>query len=593
MENIRNFCIISHIDHGKSTLADRFLELTGTVEKRKMREQVLDMMELEREKGITIKLQPVRMEYGEYILNLIDTPGHVDFTYEVSRSLAAVEGAVLLIDASQGIQAQTLTNLHLAQELSKTIIPVVNKIDLSHARTDEVVQEMSQLLKIRPEEVIKISAKQGENIEMVLEAIIKRIPAPSGDVKKPLRALIFDSIYDTYKGAIAYVRVVDGQINTRDKIQMLVSGAQAEAIELGVFKPLFVKSDSLKTGEIGYIATGLKEVGQCRVGDTIGTVLEIQGLPPKPLSGYQEPKPVVFASFYPTDADDYNVLKDALSKLKLNDAALQYEPESCEGLGRGFRCGFLGMLHLEIISERLKREYKMNLIATSPSVSYQVITKTKKKILVSSPADLPEMSKIESIEEPWVELKIITPTRFLGQIMKLIEGLRPDYKDTQYLTSERTLVKYQAPLNEIIVDFYDKLKNISAGYASMNYEIIGRRPADLVKMDILVAGEKVDAFSRIIHKEKAHSEGRALVKKLKEVIPTQLFAVALQAAVNGKIIARENISALRKDVTGYLYGGDYTRKRKLLEKQKKGKKKMKAIGKVNIPQEVFLKVLRK
>jgi len=593
MENIRNFCIISHIDHGKSTLADRFLELTGTVEKRKMREQVLDMMELEREKGITIKLQPVRMEYGEYILNLIDTPGHVDFTYEVSRSLAAVEGAVLLIDASQGIQAQTLTNLHLAQELSKTIIPVVNKIDLSHARTDEVVQEMSQLLKIRPEEVIKISAKQGENIEMVLDAIIKRIPAPSGDVKKPLRALIFDSIYDTYKGAIAYVRVVDGQINTRDKIQMLVSGAQAEAIELGVFKPLFVKSDSLKTGEIGYIATGLKEVGQCRVGDTIGTVLEIQGLPPKPLSGYQEPKPVVFASFYPTDADDYNVLKDALSKLKLNDAALQYEPESCEGLGRGFRCGFLGMLHLEIISERLKREYKMNLIATSPSVSYQVITKTKKKILVSSPADLPEMSKIESIEEPWVELKIITPTRFLGQIMKLIEGLRPDYKDTQYLTSERTLVKYQAPLNEIIVDFYDKLKNISAGYASMNYEIIGRRPADLVKMDILVAGEKVDAFSRIIHKEKAHSEGRALVKKLKEVIPTQLFAVALQAAVNGKIIARENISALRKDVTGYLYGGDYTRKRKLLEKQKKGKKKMKAIGKVNIPQEVFLKVLRK
>jgi GTP-binding protein LepA len=604
--NIRNFGIISHIDHGKSTLADRLLELTGTIEQRKMREQVLDMMDLEREKGITIKLQPVRMEYeleipnsksqtgAKYILNLIDTPGHVDFTYEVSRSLAAVEGTVLLVDASQGVQAQTLANLHLAQEQKLVIIPVVNKIDLSHAQIEETVQEISRLLNINQVDILKISAKQGTNVEKVLEAIIKRIPSPRGNPAGPLRALIFDSVYDPYKGVIAYVRIVDGQIQSGDRIIMMASRASAEVIEVGVFRPQLTKIDSLKSGEIGYIATGLKDVGQCRVGDTIighseqRTVNNIQ-----PLPGYQEPKPVVFASFYPAETDDYDLLKEGLAKLKLNDASLQYEPESCEGLGRGFRCGFLGMLHLEIVSERLKREYGLNLIITSPSVSYQIITSQGKHLRISSPADLPEIDKIAEIEEPWVSLEIITPNYYLGQVIKLLEGVRGKYRDTQYLSTGRVLVKYQAPLNEIIVDFYDKLKNATAGYASMNYEVIGYRPADLVKMDILVAGEKVEAFARIIHREKAYREGRALVKKLKEVIPAQLFAVSLQAAIGGKIIARETIRALRKDVTGYLYGGDYTRKRKLLEKQKKGKKKLKQLGKVRIPSEVFLKVLKK
>jgi GTP-binding protein LepA len=624
-KQIRNFVIISHIDHGKSTLADRLLELTGTIEQRKMRAQFLDMMDLEREKGITIKLQPVRMEYvigshpeqGEgsrgkqlgdfsspvqndrYILNLIDTPGHVDFTYEVSRSLAAVEGAILLVDASQGIQAQTLANLHLAQEQNLAIIPVVNKIDLSHARTEETAQEMSQLLDTNQDEIIKISAKQGTKVDKVLEAIIKKIPSPTGNPTDPLRALIFDSNYDSYKGVIAYIRIVDGQVKAGDKIIMMASRTKTEVLEVGVLKPEMTKVDFLKAGEIGYLATGLKNVGQCRVGDTITLNSAIlnnstaKAPAIQPLSGYQEPQPVVFASFYPVEADDYDLLKDGLAKLKLNDASLQYEPESCQGLGRGFRCGFLGMLHLEIILERLKREYQLNLIVTSPSVSYRVLTKEKKYLSISSTADLPEPNKIEQIEEPWVELEILTPSQYLGQVMKLLEKLRGDYKDTEYLTAERILVKYQVPLNEIIVDFYDKLKNATSGYASMNYQVIGYRPGDLVKMDILVAGEKAEAFSRMIPKEKAYSEGRALVKKLKENIPAQLFAVSLQAAIGGKVIARETIRALRKDVTGYLYGGDYTRKRKLLEKQKKGKKRMEQLGKVRIPSEVFLRVLKK
>jgi len=589
MNKIRNFCIISHVDHGKSTLADRLLELTETVETRKMHSQFLDMMDLEQEKGITIKLQPVKMEYDGYILNLIDTPGHVDFGYEVSRSLAAVEGAVLLVDVSQGVQAQTLANLHLAQKQGLTIIPVANKIDLPHAQVEKTIKEMSQLLEVKEEDIIKTSSKQGTNIEEVLEAIIKRIPSPKGDSEKPLRALIFDSKYDSYKGVLAYVRIVDGQIKSGDKIMMAVSKNKTEVIEVGVFKPEMSKIDLLATGQIGYVATGLKDVNQCRVGDTITS----QDKKTELLPGYQEPKPMVFASFYPADADDHDSLKDGLDKLELNDAALHYEPESCEGLGRGFRCGFLGMLHLEIILERLKREYQLDLIVTTPSVSYQIIGSDKKQYLISSANDLMDMNRIEQIKEPWVDLEVITPNQYLGQVMKLLEAIRGDYKDTQYLSPERVLVKYQVPLNEIIIDFYDKLKNSTAGYASMNYQMIDYRVGDLVKMDILVANENVEAFSRIIHKEKAQSEGRALVKKLKEVIPKHLFAVSLQASVNGNVIARETISAMRKDVTGYLYGGDYSRKKKLLEKQKKGKKKMKALGKIDIPQEVFFKVLKK
>ncbi|MFH1388127.1 MAG: translation elongation factor 4 [Patescibacteria group bacterium] len=586
--NIRNFCIISHIDHGKSTLADRLLELTGTVEQRKMHSQFLDMMELEQEKGITIKLQPVRMEYNGYILNLIDTPGHVDFGYEVSRSLAAVEGAILLVDASQGVQAQTLANLHLAQDQKLVIIPVINKIDLSHAQVEKTTKEMSQLLQVKEEDIIRISAKNGTNVEKILEAIIERIPPAQGKLDSPLRALIFDSSYDSYKGVISYVRIVDGQIKANDKITMMVSKAKTDVIEVGALRPEMVKIDSLSAGEIGYIATGLKNISQCRVGDTITNNLNVN-----PLPGYQEPKPMVFASFYPTEAEDHDLLKDGLSKLELNDAALQYEPESCEGLGRGFRCGFLGMLHLEIILERLKREYKLNLIVTTPSVSYQIIVQNKKEQIISSANDLPEMNLIDEIREPWVSLEIITPNQYIGSVMKLLEGTRGEYKDTQYLSPERVLIEYHVPLNEIIVDFYDQLKNTTSGYASMNYKVLDYRKGDLVKMDILVAGDNVEAFSRIIHRESAFKEGRSMVKKLKEVIPKHLFSVSLQAAVGGNIIARETISAMRKDVTGYLYGGDYSRKKKLLEKQKKGKKKMKALGKIEIPQEVFFKVLKK
>lgn len=591
-QNIRNFCIISHIDHGKSTLADRLIELTKTIDQRKMRAQVLDTMELEREKGITIKLQPIRMNYSlddqPYLLNLIDTPGHVDFSYEVSRSLAAVEGTILLIDAGQGVQAQTLANLYLAQEQNLVVIPMINKIDLPHAQIKETVQEICDLLSVSEDEILKISAKEGIGIDKVLKSIIERIPAPEGDLEYPLKALIFDSNYDDYKGAIAYVRIVDGQIKKGDKIILSASGVQTEIIEVGVFKPEMEKIDCLQSGQIGYLATGLKDVSQCRVGDTI-----VGDKKTKPLAGYKEPQPVVFASFYPADTDDYQIVKDGLAKLKLNDAALSYEPESSQGLGRGFRCGFLGMLHLEIILERLKREYKTNLVVTSPSVSYQITVQNGERLTISSALDLPEVNKMEQIQEPWVSLEIIVPSKYLGQVMKLLEKIRGEYKDTQYLGLERAVIKFEAPLNEIIVDFYDKLKNTTAGYGSMSYEVIDYRQGDLLKMDILVAGDRVDAFSRVVHKEKVYSEARALVKKLKEVIPSQLFAVSLQAVIGGKIVARETIRALRKDVTGYLYGGDYTRKRKLLEKQKKGKKKMKQIGRVNIPQEVFFKVLKK
>jgi len=567
--NIRNFCIISHIDHGKSTLADRLLELTGTVEKRKMHAQYLDMMELEQEKGITIKLQPVRMTYKDYILNLIDTPGHVDFSYEVSRSLAAVEGAVLLVDASQGIQAQTLANLHLAQQQNLVIIPVINKIDLLNAQIEKTFQEIKQLfgagLTMEP---ILISAKDGTNIEKVLEAIIEKIPEPSGQIQKPLRALIFDSEYDTYKGVIAYVRIVDGQVKAQDKILMMASSAKTEVKEVGIFTPQLKAEEILQAGEIGYIATGLKEIEQCRVGDTITLSLETDQ---QALAGYKEPEPMVFASFYPVEGNNFDLLKIALIKLKLNDAALQFDLESSEALGRGFRLGFLGMLHLEIISERLKREYNLNLVITTPSVSYH----------------------LDKMEEPWVKLEIILPQSYLGPLMKLLSETDSQYISTEYLSQDKILLTYNSPLREIIIDFYDQLKSVSSGYASMAYQPIGHRPAKLVKLDILIAGEKHEAFSKIVPEHKAQKEGRALVKKLKETIPSQLFSVAIQAAIGGKIIARETIRAYRKDVTGYLYGGDYTRKKKLLEKQKKGKKKMKALGKVNIPQEVFIKALKR
>jgi len=657
--DIRNFCIISHIDHGKSTLADRFLELTGTVEKRKMREQFLDRMDLERERGITIKLQPVRMEYkvsnpaviasersergnplenhgiasslpavaprnDKFILNLIDTPGHVDFSYEVSRSLAAVEGAVLLVDASQGVQAQTLANLDLALEQGLTIIPVINKIDLPQARVEETEKEILQILEAAPRGVNlganlpnylgdslpkKISAKNGTNVEQVLEAIIQRIPRPAGQVEAPLRALIFDSQYDTYKGVIAFVRIVDGQVKPGQKILMLASGAQSEVLEVGIFKPELTSAENLKAGEIGYLATGLKDVSLCRVGDTITISRTVPwtasrgqsskcGL--KPLPGYREPKPMVFASFYPAAEADFERLKDGLNKLKLNDASLVFEPESSEALGRGFQCGFLGLLHLEIVNERLKREYDLDLVITAPSVSYKITFRQAQGIMnINSVSQLPEWSQIKEIQEPWLRLEVISPASYIGQVMKVLENLDGLYKDTRYLSPTRVIIEYEAPLREMIVGrsgtepFYDQLKSATAGYASMAHELIGYRPADLVCLDILVAGEKVRAFSRLVPRQRAAQEGRALVKRLKEIIPAQLFAVAIQAAVGNKIIARETIRALRKDVTGYLYGGDYTRKRKLLEKQKRGKKKMKQLGEVRIPSEVFLRVLKK
>lgn len=609
--HIRNFCIISHIDHGKSTLADRFLEITGTIEKRKMREQFLDQMELERERGITIKLQPVRMKYildgVPYILNLIDTPGHVDFSYEVSRSLAAVEGAILLVDATKGIQAQTLANLYLAQEQNLVIIPVINKIDLPNVQIEETEEEIQAIMDSTgsPQvgtddgDIIKISAKEGTNIETLLRMVIKKIPFPLSSESEGLRALIFDSVFDSYKGVIAYVRIINGQIKKGDKIFMMASGAKVETLEVGIFKPALSPTEKLGAGEIGYIATGLKEVGQCRVGDTI--TLESEKSRVKSLAGYKEPKSMVFASFYPIEGSDFDLLKDALSKLNLNDASLVYEPESSSALGRGFKCGFLGMLHLEIIAERLKREYGLNLLITAPSVAYQLLTKNDfskgtKPHLIFSSAEFPDSSQIKEISEPWVRLEIIVPNTYLGSIMQLLQSIEGEYKETISLSEKIILLRHETPLREIIIGsggpFYDQLKSISSGYASMNYSFLNFLPADLVKLDILVAGEKVEAFSRIISRKKVYYEGRAMVKRLKEILPPQLFAVALQAAVGGDIIARENIKVMRKDVTGHLYGGDYTRKRKLLEKQKRGKKKLKTIGRVRIPQEVFLKILK-
>jgi GTP-binding protein LepA len=591
MSNIRNFCIIAHIDHGKSTLADRFLELTATVEKRKMQEQYLDQMDLERERGITIKLQPVRMKYEGYILNLIDTPGHVDFSYEVSRSLAAVEGAILLVDATKGIQAQTLANLNLARQQNLVIIPVINKIDMANAKTEQVRDELSALLNIEGGEIMEISAKNGTNIEKVLNKVIEKVPPPDINNDDELHALVFDSTFDTYKGVIAYVRVFSGSAQRGDKITAFATGAKVETLEVGYFFPALTLSEKIKAGEIGYIATGLKDASQVRVGDTV----TVQNFSPafRPLSGYKEPKPMVFGSFFPEDANDYNILTDALSKLKLTDASLIYEPESSLGLGRGFRLGFLGMLHLEIISERLKREFGLSLIISSPSVEYEVKMNNGEVERIRSAAKLPDFSKISAISEPIAALEIICPSEYLGSVMELVGTYRNAYIATEYLGKDTVVLKYEMPLGEIITDFYDKLKSVSSGYASMSYEVRRYNPDDLIRLDILVAGDIVEPFSRIVPREKAYYEGRAMVAKLKETIPPQWFMVPLQAAIGGKIIARESIKARRKDVTGYLYGGDVTRKMKLLEKQKKGKKKMEEIGKVNIPQDVFLKMLKR
>ncbi len=582
-----NFCIISHIDHGKSTLADRFLELTGALKGKKMRPQFLDSMDLERERGITIKLQPVRIEYKGYVLNLVDTPGHVDFSYEVSRSLAAVEGAVLLVDASKGIQAQTLANLELAQKQDIIVIPAVNKIDLPQGRVEETVKEVADLLNIPKEEVLKISAKKGTNVEKLLDRIVEKIPPSEENLDRPFRALVFDSEYDLYKGVIAFVRVVDGEIFKGDKISFFETKGEGDVKDLGFFVPEFLSKKKLSAGEVGYIATGIKETGERRVGDTIFK----KGDSIEPLSGYKEPQPMVFTSLYPEKPNDYDLLKEALGKLELNDPSFTAEPETKEALGRGFRCGFLGTLHAEIISERLKREFSLDLVISSPSVVY-FIEKRGEEEKIYSASDWPDPTEIDKAKEPWVELEIISPVKFTGEVLELANSLDGQYAESRYLGTERLIVVYEAPLREIISGFYDKLKSSTEGFASLNYRFIGYKEADLVKLEILIAGVKEEAFSKIVPEHKAFSEGKSLVKKLKKHLPPQQFSVALQAVVGGKIIARETIRARRKDVTSSLYGGDYSRKRKLLEKQKKGKKMLKEKGRVNIPSSVFLKVFK-
>ncbi len=593
-DHIRNFSIIAHIDHGKSTLADRLLEYTGTIPPREMADQVLDQMDLEREKGVTIKASAVRMLYRaddgkEYELNLIDTPGHVDFTYEVSRALAACEGAILVVDASQGVEAQTLANLYLALDNDLSIIPVANKIDLQRARPDDVAREMEDLLGIPAEDVLHTSAREGIGTKEVLEAIVNRLPAPRGDSEAPLRALIFDSHYDPYKGVMAYIRVVDGRLTGREKLKLMSNDRAFEPLEIGVFTPQMTPVDELATAEVGYVATGLKNVRDCRVGDTITIATQ----PAKePLSGYRPIKPMVFAGLYPVEAEDYHLLKDALDKLHLNDASLVYEPEDSQALGFGFRCGFLGLFHMDIIQERLEREYDLELLATAPSVEYHVLTSQGDIVKVDRPADLPPSVDIEEIEEPWVKLSIFSPDDYIGPIMDLVLSHRGEYGTMEYLDPQRVLLTYQMPLGELIVEFYDQLKSRTRGYASLDYHFVGYRPGDLVRLDVLVNRLPVDALSLIVHQDQAYAKGSALVKKLKEVIPRQLFPVPIQAAMGNQIVARETVKALRKNVLSKCYGGDVTRKRKLLERQKEGKKRMKKIGQVNIPQEAFMAVLK-
>ncbi|OGD38806.1 elongation factor 4, partial [Candidatus Azambacteria bacterium RIFCSPLOWO2_01_FULL_37_9] len=592
---IRNFCIIAHIDHGKSTLSDRLLEMTQTVEKRKMKEQVLDAMSLERERGITIKMAPVRMEYKDFILNLIDTPGHVDFGYEVSRSLAAVEGAVLLVDATKGVQAQTLYNFEQAQKQGLKIVSAINKIDLPNARPEETKKEMADLVGCGVEDIFEISGKTGEGVDKLIEAILNDLPMPRGERDKPLRALIFDSKYDSYKGVIAYVRMVDGGVKAGDKIFMMASKMHAEVLETGFFKPEFVKSDNLSAGEIGYIATVLKDLSKVRVGDTI-TVFnqeQIESGQIHPLTGYKEPQPVVFASFYPKDADAFENLRDALSKLKLNDSSLFFEPESSETMGRGFRCGFLGMLHMDIVHERLLREYDIDPLITIPSVIYKIKTIRGEDLEVYRPSQLPESNLISDMQEPFAAVEIITNDIYSGAVMKLLENARGVYRGMEYLSPTKILLTYDVPLAEIIIDFYDKLKSATQGYASLSYKIKGFVVSDLERLDILVAGEKVDALTMIVPREAAHQRGKFIVERLRELIPKQMFMVALQAAIGSKIIARESIAAMKKDVTGHLYGGDRSRKMKLWKKQKEGKERMKKEGRVEIPSDVFLNLFKK
>lgn len=592
-ENIRNFSIIAHIDHGKSTLADRLLEATQTVARRDMVEQMLDSMDLEREKGITIKARAVRMDYRaadgrDYQFNLIDTPGHVDFTYEVSRSLAACEGALLVVDAAQGMEAQTLANTYLAMANDLQLICVVNKIDLPSAEPERVAAEVGNFLGISRAEIILASAKQGIGITDILEAIASQIPPPTGQPEAPTRALIFDSHYDSYKGVIAYVRVVDGSIERGDTIQLMSNGKRAELLELGVFRPNMTTIDRLNAGEVGYIATGLKVVKDCQVGDTITLASRPASAP---LPGYQPAKPMVFAGFYPVDSEDYPLLRDALERLRLNDASLVYEPETSAALGFGFRCGFLGLLHLEIVQERLEREYNLSLLATAPSVEYRVQLNSGQQVVVDNPSTMPDPGQIQLIEEPWMTISVVAPSRYIGTIMELVTERRGLFIKMEYLDETRILLSYDIPLAELIVDFYDQLKTRTQGYASLDYSLAGYRQADLVKLDTLVHGQPVDALSLITHRNQAFFKGRSLVQQLRSLIPRQQFDVAIQASIGTRIIARETVKALRKNVTAKCYGGDITRKRKLLEKQKEGKARMKMVGNVEIPQEAFMAVL--
>ena len=593
-DRIRNFCIIAHIDHGKSTLADRMLQLTGTISEREMTEQVLDSMDLEREKGVTIKASAVRMRYNArdgktYTLNLIDTPGHVDFGYEVSRALNACEGALLVVDASQGVEAQTLANLYLALEADLEIIPVINKIDLPAARPDEVAEEISNLLGTPADEILRISAKQGSNIEIVLETIVQMVPPPRGQIDQATSALIFDSHYDSYKGVVAYIRVMDGQINPVDTLKLMVSGALIKPIEIGVFTPRLQAGERLSAGEVGYIATGLKTVRECRVGDTI---TQANQPAPKPLPGYRQAKPMVFAGIYPVEGEDYGDLRDALEKLQLNDASLIFEPETSQALNFGFRCGFLGMFHMEIIQERLEREYDLDIIVTAPSVEYEVLMINGDVRRIDSPADLPDEGDIAEIREPWMKIQIFTPTDYYGTVMELATRRRGVFIEQEYPASNRVVLTFEIPLSELIVDFFDQLKTRTRGYASLDYQFAEYRPDDLVKLEILVNHEAVDALSIIVHRDDAYHKGQAIISKLKDIIPRQMFVVPIQASAAGRVISRANVKALRKDVLAKCYGGDITRKRKLLEKQKRGKKRMKMVGSVEIPQEAFLTVLR-
>jgi len=593
-ERIRNFCIIAHIDHGKSTLADRFLELTGTLSQKQMRDQVLDTMDLERERGITIKSHAIRMVHrardgNEYLLNLIDTPGHVDFTYEVSRSLSACEGAILVVDAAQGIQAQTVANVYLAMEQGLEVIPVINKIDLPSAQVEVVTHELIELLGVDDGEIIQVSAREGTGVGELLETVVAKVPAPAGDPAGKLKTLIFDSFFDMYKGAVVYARVFEGTLHAGQRVRMLSNGRSFEAMEIGHFRLTMEPASTLRAGEVGYIVTGVKKLEETKVGDTVTSDADPCE---EALVGFLDVKPMVFSGLYPVDSDDYEALRDALEKLQLNDSSFVYEPESSVALGFGFRCGFLGLLHMEIVQERLEREYQLNLITTMPNVEYHVHLKSGDVLEVDNPADYPDSVRIEHVREPVVRVETITPPGYVGAIMKLNKERRGKYIEMEYITQDRAVLKYDMPLAEILIDYYDRLKSISRGYASLDYEYRGHEQSDLVRLDIALNGEPVDALSMIVHRDNAYRYGREMAARLKDVIPRQLYEVVIQACLGSKVISRTNVRALRKNVTAKCYGGDITRKRKLLEKQKEGKKRMKMVGKVEIPQEAFLAVLK-